>query len=134
MKKKLMKSLLVFGVVLVNVTSCSKEDAQPTTVDPTIGQWQQSAGTAGLNMQSLLTNGNYNFAGGQTGAYLSTDTAANYTAANSGNDAVGPTRGFTKTIPLFILVPVKAFIEVQIMVLPGFQKAPDYQICGAAGF
>jgi hypothetical protein len=60
------------------------------------GQWQQSAGTAGLNMQSLLTNGNYNFAGGQTGAYLSTDSAANYSLSNSGNDAIGPTRGFTK--------------------------------------
>jgi hypothetical protein len=60
------------------------------------GQWQQSSGTTGLNMQSLLTNGIYNFAGGQTGAYLSTDTAANYSLSNSGNDAVGPTRGFTK--------------------------------------
>jgi len=60
------------------------------------GQWQQSAGTTGLNMQSLLTNGIYNFAGGQTGAYLSTDSAANYSLSNSGNDAVGPTRGFTK--------------------------------------
>jgi hypothetical protein len=59
-------------------------------------QWQQSAGTAGLNMQSLLTNGIYNFAGGQTGAYLSTDSAANYSLSNTGNDNVGPTRGFTK--------------------------------------
>jgi hypothetical protein len=59
-------------------------------------QWQQSIGTAGLNMQSLLTNGIYNFAGGQTGAYLSTDSAANYSLSNSGNDNVGPTRGFTK--------------------------------------
>lgn len=60
------------------------------------GQWQQSAGTAGLNMQSLLTNGAYNFAGGQTGAYLSTDSAANYFSSNTGNDNVGPTRSFTK--------------------------------------
>ncbi len=60
------------------------------------GQWQQSAGTAGLNMQSLLTNGAYNFSGGQTGAYLSTDSAANYFSSNTGNDNVGPTRGFTK--------------------------------------
>ncbi len=60
------------------------------------GQWQQSAGTAGLNMQSLLTNGIYNFAGGQTGVYLSSDTSANYASSNNGNDAVGPTRGFTK--------------------------------------
>ncbi len=60
------------------------------------GQWQQSAGTAGLNMQSLLTNGTYNYAGGQTGVFLSTDSAANYSLANTGNDNVGPTRGFTK--------------------------------------
>lgn len=59
-------------------------------------QWQQSVGTSGLNMQSLLTNGPYNFAGGQTGAYVSTDSAANYSLSNTGNDNVGPTRGFTK--------------------------------------
>ena len=62
------------------------------------GQWQQCTGTAGLNMQGLLTSGNYNFAGGQTGAYSSTDEAASYTLSNSGNDAVGPTRGFTKDV------------------------------------
>jgi len=60
------------------------------------GQWQQSSGTSGLNMQALLTNGIYNFAGGQTGTYLSTDSAANYIVSNNGNDAVGPTRGFAK--------------------------------------
>lgn len=60
------------------------------------GQWQQCSGTAGLNMQSLFTNGTYNFAGGQTGAYRSTDDAASYAISNSGNDNVGPTRGFTK--------------------------------------
>jgi len=60
------------------------------------GQWQQSAGTAGLNMQALLTNGIYNFAGGQTGTYRSTDSGVNYSLSNTGNDAVGPTRGFTK--------------------------------------
>jgi len=59
-------------------------------------QWQQCAGTTSLNMQALLTNGIYNFAGGQTGSYLSTDSAANYTLSNNGNDAVGPTRGYTK--------------------------------------
>ena len=61
-------------------------------------QWQQAAGTAGLNMQSLLTNGVYNFAGGETGAYLSINNAATYVISNSGNDAVGPTRGFTKDL------------------------------------
>ncbi len=57
-------------------------------------QWQLCAGTEGLNMQSLLTMGTHNFAGGQTGAYLSTDGAATYALSNTGNDAVGPTRGF----------------------------------------
>ena len=38
----------------------------------------------------------YNFAGGSTGAYLSTDNGANYILSNNGNDAVGPTRGFAK--------------------------------------
>jgi hypothetical protein len=47
-------------------------------------------------MQSLLTNGNFNFACGQSGAYLSTDTAANYLPSNNVNDNVGPTRSFTK--------------------------------------
>jgi len=47
-------------------------------------------------MQSLLTNGIYNLAGGKTGAYLSTDSAANYSLSNTGNDNAGPTRGFTK--------------------------------------
>jgi Secretion system C-terminal sorting domain len=60
------------------------------------GQWQQCAGTAGLNMQALFTNGIYNFAGGQTGTYLSTDNAAQYILSNNGNDAVGPTRGYAK--------------------------------------
>jgi len=61
-----------------------------------ISQWQQTTGTAGLNTQSLLTNGIYNFAGGATGAYLSIDNGANYVLSNNGNDAVGPTRGFAK--------------------------------------
>jgi hypothetical protein len=49
-------------------------------------QWQQAAGTAGLNIQSLITNGMYNFAGGSTGAYLSTDNGANYILSNKVNE------------------------------------------------
>ena len=63
-------------------------------VAPLAAQWEQSLGTAGLNMQSLLTKGAYNFAGGATGAHVSTDAAASYRSSNSGNDSVGPTRGF----------------------------------------
>ena len=51
-------------------------------------QWQQAAGTAGLNIQSLITNGMYNFAGGSTGAYLSTDNGGNYILSNK-MDAAG---------------------------------------------
>jgi hypothetical protein len=59
-------------------------------------QWQQCAGTAGLNMQSLLTDDGYDFAGGATGAYRSSDTAASYSFFNNGNSGTGPTRAFTK--------------------------------------
>lgn len=61
----------------------------------TIGQWQPSAGTSGLNMQSLLAVGPSNLAGGQTGAYISMDDAASFVSSNTGNDNVGPTRCFT---------------------------------------
>jgi len=58
-------------------------------------QWQQSAGTENLNYQSLHSRGGYNFAGGQTGTYLSTNESASYNSSNAGNDASGPTRGIT---------------------------------------
>ena len=58
-------------------------------------QWHAAAGTTGLNMQSLLSRNGINLAGGATGAYRSLDAAASFTPSNSGNDAVGPTRGFT---------------------------------------
>lgn len=57
-------------------------------------QWQQCTGTENLNFQSLHSRGGYDFAGGQTGAYLSANQSASYAGSNSGNDAVGPTRGF----------------------------------------
>ncbi len=57
-------------------------------------QWHQATGTASLNMQSLLARNGFVFAGGATGAYRSSDAAASFAAANSGNDAVGPTRGY----------------------------------------
>jgi hypothetical protein len=58
-------------------------------------QWQQSTGTENLNYQSLHSRGVFDFAGGSTGAYVSTNESASYSISNSGNDAVGPTRGFT---------------------------------------
>jgi hypothetical protein len=58
-------------------------------------QWQQCVGTAGLNIQSLLTEGIYDFAGGATGAYRSSDSAASFSLFNNGNSSTGPTRGFT---------------------------------------
>jgi BNR/Asp-box repeat len=63
-------------------------------IAPAMGQWQQSRGTEGLNMQSLLTRGAATFAGGMTGAYISNDEGVSYRLSNSGNDNVGPTRGF----------------------------------------
>ncbi|MFZ9914407.1 MAG: hypothetical protein ACO3IB_03620 [Phycisphaerales bacterium] len=66
------------------------------TTTQACGQWQPSAGTSGLNMQSLLGRNGVNFAGGASGAYRSTNDAASFTASNSGNDAVGPTRGFAQ--------------------------------------
>ncbi len=57
-------------------------------------QWIQCTGTAALNMQSLGSRGAYAFAGGATGAYRSDNLVTGFVASNSGNDAVGPTRGF----------------------------------------
>jgi len=65
-------------------------------VTSALAQWQACAGTAGLNMQSLLSDGAFDFAGGATGAYRSLDSAASFSLSNAGNDAVGPTRFFTK--------------------------------------
>jgi len=58
-------------------------------------QWTQSTGTESLNIQALLTVGSTDFAGGATGTYRSTNEANSYTLSNTGNDAAGPTRGFT---------------------------------------
>ncbi len=57
-------------------------------------QWTSCTGTAGLNMQSLGSRGNFAFAGGATGVYRSSNGAVSFAASNAGNDATGPTRGF----------------------------------------
>ena len=84
-------------VVLISAISfgCKKstDPIPPPTVTPT---WKQSSGTVGLNIQCLLSSGNYNYAGGATGAYMSTNKGESFTLSNTGNDAVGPTRGFAK--------------------------------------
>jgi photosystem II stability/assembly factor-like uncharacterized protein len=59
------------------------------------GQWEQASGTENLDMQSLGSKGEYHFAGGATGAYVSIDEGMTYTLSNNGNDSNGPTRGFT---------------------------------------
>lgn len=61
---------------------------------PVLAQWTPCAGASGINLQSLGQRGSYVFAGGATGVYRSSDSAATFTPSNSGNDAVGPTRGF----------------------------------------
>ena len=60
-----------------------------------LAQWQQATGVSGLNMQSLMSKGATVFSGGATGVYRSTSNAQSFTNSNSGNDATGPTRGFT---------------------------------------
>ena len=60
-----------------------------------LAQWQQATGVSGLNMQSLMSKGATVFSGGATGVYRSTSNAQSFTSSNSGNDATGPTRGFT---------------------------------------
>ena len=59
------------------------------------GQWQQSSGTENLDMQALLSHANYDFAGGATGTYRSSNNAESFNYSNTGNDANGPTRAFT---------------------------------------
>lgn len=63
----------------------------------TIGysQWTQSQGTEGLDMQALLSFNNFDFAGGASGTYRSTDQAYTFQFSNNGNDANGPTRAYT---------------------------------------
>jgi len=80
--------------VLVRPNFIAALIATALTSAQAFGQWHPSAGTAGLNMQSLLGRNGISFAGGATGAYLSTDGAATFVRSNTGNDAVGPTRGF----------------------------------------
>ncbi len=60
-------------------------------------QWQKSLGVEGKNMQSLLARGAHTFAGGATGAYVSTNGGRSFLPSNVGNDSVGPTRGFAYT-------------------------------------
>lgn len=78
------------------------------------GPWQQFPGTAGFNIESLITNGIYNFTGGQTGAYLSTDSAANYSLSNNGNDNFRSTRGFTKDNNYIVKVLLEALTMEQL--------------------
>lgn len=61
---------------------------------PAFAQWEQATGTAGLNMQSLLSRNGFAYAGGATGAYRSADGGASFVPSNTGNDAAGPTRCF----------------------------------------
>jgi photosystem II stability/assembly factor-like uncharacterized protein len=60
-----------------------------------MGQWEQSTGTSGLDTQALFATGNSIFMGGATGTYRSLDEGQSFELSNSGNDSIGPTRGFT---------------------------------------
>jgi hypothetical protein len=67
----------------------------PMLISQLIGQWQQSVGTENLDMQAIISHGNYDFAGGATGTYRSSNESESYIFSNSGNDSNGPTRAFT---------------------------------------
>jgi len=78
-----MKKNLI-GIVLVFSISYSS-----------FAQWQQCIGSENLDVQAVHVAGNFGFFGGASGIYRSLDESATYTFSNSGNDAVGPTRGIT---------------------------------------
>ncbi len=59
------------------------------------GQWTPCDGTAGLNLQAAYEIPGVVLLGGATGVYRSDDGGASFVPSNSGNDPVGPTRGFT---------------------------------------
>jgi len=75
-------------------TSTTTTGNTPPTPTPTADAWTVSGGTASLNMQSAWSRGTVTYAGGATGVYRSDDAGASFRPYNTGNDAVGPTRGF----------------------------------------
>lgn len=88
----------ILSTLIVCISFGCRKSSDPTQ-DPTPSAtptWKQCTGTASLNMQSLLSSGTNHFAGGATGAYLSINKGENFALSNTGNDAVGPTRGFAK--------------------------------------
>ncbi|MEY4607893.1 MAG: hypothetical protein RL625_110 [Gemmatimonadota bacterium] len=95
-----MKSVQRFILPLTTfllLSACESAVSAPDAVVPgTSGgeSWVVSGGTAGLNMQSAWSRGTATFVGGATGVYRSDDAGATFRLSNTGNDAVGPTRGF----------------------------------------
>ena len=77
-----------FWAVILCLSNSSVSQGQ------TDGQWHQSIGTENLNMQALIFKSGRTFAGGATGAYVSTNGAVDFSISNTGNDSSGPTRGF----------------------------------------
>ena len=57
--------------------------------------WEQAAGTAGINMQCVLSAQGWDFGGGALGTFRSSDGGGSFEEANVGNTSMGPTRGFT---------------------------------------
>ncbi len=65
---------------------------------PAFAQWEQATGTAGLNMQSLLSRNGFAYAGGATGAYRSADgERPGETFGPSGRPAAEPGDPVVKT-------------------------------------
>ena len=91
--------LSVFALVWLPACNSAVSDPLPVTpvtppVTPVADSWTVSGGTAALNMQSAWSRGAVTYVGGATGVYRSDDAGATFRPSNTGNDAVGPTRGF----------------------------------------
>ena len=90
----------VFTLIIFSTPSCTKDNTNTSNTNNTItpiinSAWEQSKGTALLNIQSLICVGSYNFSGGSTGIMKSMDFGGNFVVSNTGNSDITPTRGFT---------------------------------------
>ena len=84
-KSLLMRHLAILSTISIGLMNqCSSQT------------WELAAGTADLNMQCLLSDAGWDFAGGADGTFRSEDSSFSYAEANVGNTSMGPTRGFCR--------------------------------------
>ncbi len=98
---RLVRCVRLSILALVWLPACNSAVSDPPPVapmtppvTPVADSWTVSGGTAALNMQSAWSRGAVTYVGGATGVYRSDDAGATFRPSNTGNDAVGPTRGF----------------------------------------